>query len=141
MKQLLHNDISITKDDIPSEYFWSEEELKGTGSESAIGSLKDFACVYFRILSNEDSFTLDGNYFTVNADAVPTVALTDDKPTDVQHIISHAQLFYFYSKKGNNAAIQNVKMYGNAQRSSNTADGGGLIMCKEEGVNMSMALN
>ena len=135
---ILHNDIKITANDIPSEYFWSQEELGGTSSESAIGSLKDFACIYYRKLADNDTFTLEGNYFTVNAEELPTVELTEDKPTDSEHIISHAQLFYFYSNTGNKAAIQNIKMYGNAQRSSDTKDGGGVIMCKEEGVNMSV---
>ena len=134
---ILHDDIKITAADLPKEYFYSAAELNETDSDynSALGSLRDWLCVYNRNLSGDDSFTLEGNYFDINAEYVPTVVRTDHVITDPSHIVSHSQLFYFYSKVGNNVNIQNVRLNGNAQRSEEAKLGGGIIMCKKEGAN------
>ncbi len=61
----LHNDISVTEGDIPTQYFITAEEDSVGG---AVGHLRDGIAVYY-VMMNEN-FTLNGNYFTLDASAI-----------------------------------------------------------------------
>lgn len=62
----LHNDIEITQDDIPVEYFISEEEAKDMANDTfSAGTLRDFSFVYSHFLIDSD-FNFNGNYFNLD---------------------------------------------------------------------------
>ena len=137
---IMHTDLSITKNDIPSEYFYSKSEVSESDSDydRVIGSYKDNASVYYRNLSGNQTFRLEGNFFKLDASQFPTLVRSWNEITPADKIVSHAQLFYFYSNTGNVAEIQNIKLDGNAPRSELESLGGGIIMCKTEGVNFTI---
>ncbi|MBQ9071061.1 MAG: bacterial Ig-like domain-containing protein [Clostridia bacterium] len=74
---VLHNDINITKADLPAEYF------------EATGELKDFMSIFIRDMSVGD-FTIHGNYFTVYTYNIPSI-----KDNETHDKNSHTQLFRF----------------------------------------------
>lgn len=74
---VLHNDINITKKDLPAGLF------------AADGTLEDYTSIYFRDMSKGD-FTIYGNYYTIYSYDIPSIADTGDNN-------SHAQLFRFAS--------------------------------------------
>ena len=77
---VLHNDINITKADLPAEYF------------EATGELKDFMSIFIRDMSKGD-FTIHGNYFTVYTYNIPSI-----KDNEAGNKNSHTQLFRFENK-------------------------------------------
>ena len=125
---------------MPSSYFYSEDDLDPSDPDydRALGSLIDEYNIYYRSLSNDEKFTLEGNYFKLDATNFPTIVRSWRQITAIDKIVSHTSLFYFYSKTGNQAAIQNIKLDGNAPRSELVSLGGGIIMAKTEGVNFNI---
>lgn len=67
----LHGNLSITKEDLPEEYFVSQVEAnKNTPGDSySVGSLRDFAFLYMHYLN--DDFVINGNYFTLDFSDIP----------------------------------------------------------------------
>lgn len=113
---ILHNNISITRDDIPASQFWTASEVAGaTDAEKAVGTLKDSssirmsqnASIYNRELNadvnatNRETFTFEGNYFDISASDVPLIYREGDdgsaKTEDGGVIKSHTALFVIYS--------------------------------------------
>ena len=74
---VLHNDINITKNDIPAQYF------------ETTGELIDYASIYIRDIAKGD-FTIHGNYFTINSYNIPSI-----KDNENNNKNSHSQLFRF----------------------------------------------
>lgn len=62
----IHDDINIAKTDIPAEFFITEDECN---NNFAVGLLRDWSFIYSHAM--ESDFTLEGNYFTVDASALP----------------------------------------------------------------------
>lgn len=56
----IHNNILVSDDDLPEEYFITEEE-----SAYAAGSLRDFSLLYSHYLEEGQDFIINGNYFSV----------------------------------------------------------------------------
>lgn len=119
---LLQSNINITKDSMPSLYFFDASD---TGLP--LGRMRDTTEVYFRENSN---FIFNGNYFNIDTTNLPTagdvVAGWDN--------ISHSTLFkYVGSAAGSNAVFKNCSYFGNSPR-GNDADTykGGLIFFKFE---------
>ena len=146
---VLHNNIALTASDIPSCHIYDEERdadhFAGLSNEKKArlqGSLKDYSFILDRNLGDNGQFTFEGNYFTLDASAVPYVMKEsgDDNleilPTS---IVSHASLFRV---RGNASAdsttttedfhMNNVNLIGNLNRQENVESSGGLILAKFE---------
>ncbi len=57
----IHNDITITEADLPSEYIITASE-----NSYAAGTIRDWAYLYTRFLVQNETFNLSGNYFTLD---------------------------------------------------------------------------
>ena len=96
----LHNDIKITRNDVPADYFASSKESACT--EHAVGSLKDWAFVYPHYMPNvNSSFTFNGNYFDMDFSEFP-VSLSHNTSTMEYYTedtsityLSNSVFFYF----------------------------------------------
>ncbi len=66
----LINDIVVTDNNIPSDYFVSKEEMDaiGNGNSDVVGSLRDYSRIYTHLLDTD--FTLNGNLFSIDASSV-----------------------------------------------------------------------
>ncbi len=62
----IHDDINIAKDDIPEEFFITADECT---NDFAVGLLRDWSFIYSHAMDSD--FTLEGNYFTVDASQIP----------------------------------------------------------------------
>lgn len=148
----VHGDITLTKDDFPADYFWQESELSGVSELNksiVVGSLKDSRYIgdrsqntylMYRDLGKNGEFSIEGNYFTVDASGIPYIAI--EKETDAsdeihtESVISHTKLFYVlgdshtdeteYTEQAN---FNNLSFIGNLNR--NEADYSGGLICLE----------
>ncbi len=144
---VLQNNISITKDDIPSYFMYSAKDLKdnfGISETSPmykkyLGSLKDqYEGIYHRNFQDKDeTFSLYGNYFKLDASTLPLVKLeSGKKPTAGENdkVVSHTTLFKTKNiNEDNNKYIFNISdltIIGNASRRDDTSLSGGLIFHK-----------
>lgn len=119
---LLQANINITKDSMPSLYFFDESDVG-----LPLGRMRDTSEVYFR--ENSD-FIFNGNFFNIDTTNLPTAG---DVVSGWDNI-SHSTLFkYVGSASGNNAVFKNCSYFGNSPR-GNDADTykGGLIFFKFE---------
>ncbi len=133
---VLHDDISITPNDIPSEYFYTAEDVSESDGdyEMVVGSLLDYETIYYRYLENNEQFLFEGNYFTLKADQIPCVVRprAEVVAADVTKT-SHSQLFLFQKSAtttGEFVKVQNVNLVGNAPKVENVQKSGGLILNK-----------
>ncbi len=143
----LHSNISVTPNDIPSEYFIGEDEAKANGASKSAGSLRDCAEFYIHYLEND--FTFNGNMFKIDFSAIPWCRNNKDyKPfyfpdegADTHATPGHATAFVMANKsdESNNtkAYFINVEAIGNTANASLSATkgedllaAGGLIMIK-----------
>lgn len=143
---VLQDNISITKDDIPSYFMYSSDELKKLGySENDkiytkyLGSLKDqYEGIYHRNFQDKDeTFSLYGNYFKLDAIKLPLVKKQSDKDFeagDKSEVISHAALFKTRNINEDDKKyifnISDLTVIGNASRQEDTSLGGGIIFHK-----------
>lgn len=145
---IMHNDLSLTKEDIPSKYFYSEDEVSSSDPDygnwgyeldkdgnkvierKVIGSLRDYVTIYSRTLQENEKFTFEGNYFKFDVSELPTVVREDNKITPEGQGNSHSELFHFYGQPTEEATVKNVKFDGNAPRANDMALSGGLILMK-----------
>lgn len=144
---VLQNNISITKDDIPSYFMYSAKDLKDNYDinetspmyKKYLGSLKDqYEGIYHRNFQDKDeTFSLYGNYFTLDVSALPLVKLESGrKPTAGENdkVVSHTTLFKTKNiNEDNNQYIFNISdltILGNASRKDDTTLSGGLIFHK-----------
>ena len=117
---VLHRDLKLTSEHIPSGYMW--------GSEAAdkAGSLIDAKSIYTRDVPENGKFNIYGNYFTIDSSAIPAVKnLTHDGD------FSHAALFSFggdnnhapaeYWSQGK-VGIYDVYLLGNSQKTQDKED-------------------
>ena len=134
---ILHNDINITKEDVPDAYFYRENEISvskdNPNYNKILGSYKDWNVIYFRDFAKDSKFTLEGNYFTLNATSLPIVVKDNNSNEVPDHFISHGVLFRFEGEESGESAIQNTKLIGNAPRKDDATLSGGIIMAKVEG--------
>lgn len=134
-KLILHSNIALNKDSVPSYYFYQENELNKSDSDynRALGSMKDYKNMYFRNLNANETFTLEGNYFTINSSSFREVVREDNKISPEGEVISHATLMRFEGDEKGKAYIRNVNVIGNAPRVENAIKAGGQIFVKVEG--------
>lgn len=127
---VLHNSLTITMNDIPAGYIYGE-------SDGVLnGSLRDWKSIYSRNTAENASFVLYGNYFTIDASEVKLVNIEEHKKQDPSYgNTCHSALIAFggdnndhpTNKQGNNR-VDSLKLIGNANRSENTKNAGGLLM-------------
>ncbi len=140
---ILQSNIAITKDDLPSSFFYSREELDPTDAdfERAVGSLKDKREIFARGVLPDERFQLIGNCFTVNASAMPLVVRGEQ--TAVKGVVLGGSSLIGLENNGDvsqgssigSAIIKDVCFVGNSNRSGDGALAGGLINHKAGGVN------
>ena len=136
---ILHNDISLTDEDIPSEYFYSEAEVADdTDKEIATGSLKDRMDIFFRYIPEGETFVFEGNYFTLDCSRISLVVRAEGELYNALKLVdSHSQLMRMYSDDSIDSSfgtIRNINLKGNAEKTENTQKSGGLILVKGENV-------
>ena len=137
---ILQKDIKVTKDDLPSNYFYSAADAAAANDSRAVGSLHDWAYLYLHTTATD--VTVDGNYFELNLSEIPLVTREDHDNTPVGGVISHAAAFK--AIRGNDVKFQNINMSGNAKNATSDADniyGGGFIFVKAAGAATFTAYN
>ena len=125
---LLHENITITTKDIPSNFVYTTEEANAVSDSKAAGSLKDRLNLYTR--TSAEAITLNGNYFGLNVSQIPLVVREEGQTTPVGGVVSHAAIFKINNSK---ATFENLNITGNAKRATTDADtiyGGGAILVK-----------
>lgn len=139
---IMQGNISITKDDLPSIFFFNEEDLSTSDSDydRTLGSLRDSRDIFERGILPGETFEFIGNYFTIDASKLPLVTREGekgDKVSAVGSVVSHTTLFKLRGKNRSvedesqrgTATFKNLYMIGNSNRSDEN-DGklsGGLI--------------
>lgn len=154
---VLHKDIKITAEDVPSSYFYDSEKdvvytnaIDGTEITIPKGTkfLKEWTEVYRRV--STAPFVIEGNFFTLDTKSFPHIAspavFGADAKKDYGEDFSNATLFHFSTQDFDfnadpygvsmNVSVNNLSIMGNAKRDNLVdADGylasaGGLIFMK-----------
>ena len=96
---VLHGDMIITENDLPAGYLHGYKDANGV----ARVELYDYMDIYYRELAYGESFSVYGNFFTVNSYYVPTVistiAATSDRGFYNDDEVSNSQLFHFWGTR------------------------------------------
>ena len=131
---VLHRDMVLTADHIPSTYIW------GSDAVGHVGSLKDSKSLYTRDVPSNDYFNIYGNYFQISTynvgddapyDGAQTFPLVtkfehDHKVPEAERF-GHSALFSFGGDNDHNPAntmaqgkvtIENLSLKGNGQKTS-----------------------
>ena len=138
---ILQDNIKVTKDDIPSTFFYTADELKNANDNKAIGSMKDTCELYLYMgldsnSANQFDYSMDktlklyGNYFTIDFSAFPLVKRGWGEKTEEGKVISHATAFRC---QYGSLDFSDIKLLGNSKRAiteADTVNAGGLIMFK-----------
>lgn len=167
---VIHGNITITKDDIPTIHFYQESDVNTGdldygwytefengedpnpedlyGQDKVIGSLKDtegsdeegYRFIYSRDVANGTSFTLHGNFFTLDLSKMPLVVRENGEINSTGHgVDSHVATFAlwgdFSSKVTGSAEVRNIRWYGNAKKDNTDTNSGGVIGVKASSVN------
>lgn len=140
---ILHTNIEITASDVPSIFFYTQDEINSFGDsvknkENAVGSMKDWYDLYMRDLGENESFALLGNYYTLSTEHLREVVVDTDNygtPTGDVNLISHATLIKIRGAATATSKMANLHVIGNAPRTDNEVKSGGQILVKVEGSN------
>ena len=138
---VIQDDLKVTKDDIPSSFFYTADELKNANDSKAVGSMKDTCELYLYMGLNSQStsqtdFNRDntlkvyGNYFTIDFSGFPLVKRAWGEKTEEGKVVSHATAFRCHY---GSLDFSDLKIRGNSKRAITDADAvnaGGLIMFK-----------
>lgn len=132
---ILHNDMVLTMQDIPSDYYYKEGDSDIT-DDAMIGKLRTRKSIYTRDTKSGETFTLYGNYFQIDASQIELVPIEEMKATDPDtENFGHSAVFAAGGDNDNcpttlqgNVVIDTIKFMGNANRDEDTALAGGLLM-------------
>ena len=138
---ILQDNVKVTKDDIPSTFFYTAEELKNANDPKAVGSMKDTCELYLYCGLNSESanqyeynmnntLKFYGNYFTIDFSAFPLVRRGWGEKTEEGKVVSHATAFRC---QYGSLDFSDIKLLGNSKRAiteADTVNAGGLIMFK-----------
>ena len=157
---VLHGDIKVTADDAPASYFLTTDKdmtyKKTVNGETVTETVKagtrylvDCTDIYSRQLNPNESFTIEGNFFTIDLAGFPLVPSPavfdiegDDDTSDYGHDFSNATFIRLTSaetsSEDNYAKVNmaNLHLIGNAARDNwvdskdYLASAGGLIFIK-----------
>lgn len=153
---VLHCDLHLTAEDVPEAFFMTTTKdvvytNAVTGETKTIPAgtkyLKDWSNVYRRVLAPNETFVMEGNFFSISIAGFPLIASpavfglegdSDDYGSD----FSNADLFRFVNNNEvteenyANISLQNLNIIGNAARDNwvdadgNLVSAGGLIFLK-----------
>lgn len=143
---VLHENLAISASDIPSYFLYKEGDSDVNASDAdydrVIGSLRDYEYIFTRMTQKGDHFDLHGNYFNVDAGALPIIVRENGEVmADDKVVVSHSALFRIEcegTKEDCNetlASINNVNFLGNLKL-ENTSYTGGIILIKVDTQNM-----
>ena len=131
---ILHDNMILTTQDIPSAYLYKQGD---SDNDSALqGTLRDRVSIYTRDTAFGSTFTLYGNYFSIDASQIPLVNVARLKVLDPNRAaFAHSALISFGrdnaycpdTKQGDNT-VNSVKFVGNANRNEDEAGFGGIYM-------------
>ena len=162
---ILHNDISIRKENVPEIHFYKEGDVVNSIAlnkndidyDRALGSLKDsgsakdlIGAIYTRTLKAGETFTMEGNYFKISIQDMPLIVRGDGKVSETldKAITTHTTLFRFIPEKNQNGDfagdhtttnINNVAFYGNSKKSEIPALSGGMMCMKADSTNLNLS--
>lgn len=122
---ILHNNINITKDDIPDCHFFKSNEVSASDIDydRVVGSLKDsygtdpngrlhLQYIYYRTVASGEEFRFEGNYFQINIEDLPLIVRqangTDSgkvSQSSDDAITTHTALFGFAGATQNATSI------------------------------------
>ena len=101
----VHNNINITSEDLPSEFFITSKE---STDGYATGKLRDQLYIYSHYM--QDDFTLEGNYFTVSTKDLPVNGCVNNSGNEIltkngqPSEFGHTKLFDFVGYSVHNDA-------------------------------------
>lgn len=145
---IIQNDLVLTAENIPASFLYTAEEVAGeTNAKYLVGTLKEDPAtgIYHRHLAADDSFTLYGNYYNVDASGMPyvlkmssgwtTEVVFDSEGTIIEsNVISHASLFYVDAEATDaetaSCMVRDLDIVGNSPKSEDLIVQGGLIFFK-----------
>lgn len=128
----IHNNLTIKNENLPTYLFYKETDADSNTEIN--GSLRDYMTLYYRVLKDGESFSINGNYFSIDVQKVNKIKKFNGDGQKDQ--ISHAQLFKAFGKDTNSKdtshfEIKNINIIGNAEHSEKeTENAGGLIFVK-----------
>ena len=143
---ILHRNIILTWEDIPSVHTYAQPTQENPNQRFFVDRDSDrYGSVYVRYLTNEnDSFTIEGNFFTIDSSNLP-VAIREagnNEDTEGVPIVAHSTLFKVCGNETSGAIAQtqhfninNLSMLGNSNKSENNVNWGGIISFKIETCN------
>ena len=154
---ILHNNISITDADIPAIHFLTEAEVSTSDSDysRAVGSLKDstkddLGFIYKRVLASGETFTFEGNYFTLSAQDLSLIVRQEKSGVltpvgEGEALTVHTALFGFFGSTTNqnlsNYLLNNISLFGNTKKTDTTELSGGVIFMKTGHTNLTVYNN
>lgn len=112
---VFHEDMNITKDDVPGEYFYTAEELKGltqAQQELALGSNKDYTYMYMHTMSKD--LTVSGNYYNLDFSAMP-LSVRHRGTNDIMGEGGSVSHSCFFKVGDGNVTFKNLNITGNAK--------------------------
>lgn len=152
---ILQNDISITKEDVPDEFFWKKSdvgynEFQEKTDQTLEGSLKDiYAGLYNRKLSNGQKFNFIGNYFAIDLSSFPKMLVAIGRGSGVnvegdEYMTGHSVVFCnSLESKGagvetdTNIEWKNIYFIGNSELNADPRNSGGILLMKSKYANFS----
>lgn len=156
---ILQDNITITKDDVRKDAFWSESSPNYSGSlsnytdQTVIGSPIDTSedGIYHRTLADGETFNFLGNYFTIDAKSFPKMVLEFANPDNgvnvekSEYMTAHLSLFYNDALASNpNASTvnwSNIHFVGNGELNAKPENSGAIILSKAKVVNFNATNN
>ena len=129
---VFQNDITVTVEDLPANYFYTAEEAHALNDDKAAGSLVDYTFLYDRTIAGD--MTVEGNYFDLDLSNIPLVKRQRMKTTQTGEVVSHSSAFKAVA--GGDVVFRNINMTGNAGKATSDDDkvlGGGLTFVKGAG--------
>ncbi len=145
---ILQDNIFITKNDIPTKWFWTSSmanyaTYRGKTNQTLAGSMVDNrnGYVYSRKIANGEEFNFIGNYFAINAKDLPKMVINDDgDPINTgdkeSFMVAHTSLFKTGAKDeetttaGTQANWQNLLFIGNGELVDDPRNSGGVLLMK-----------
>ncbi|MBR3864026.1 MAG: hypothetical protein IKJ19_02780 [Clostridia bacterium] len=132
---VLHANIAVTPEGIPSSFLFNDGDSDLNPSDAdyarAKGSLRDYAYILRRNLQPNQHFDIHGNYFNVNASALPLVVRPNNKPVEEgATVIPHSSLLWIGCNdtqevcNATEATINNLNAIGNLQLLTTDTTGG-----------------
>ncbi len=142
---VLHTNLVLSTDNLPDCYFYDEEKdssaftgLSAEKKELLQGSLKDYSEIMSRMLKENGTFNFEGNYFTIDASALPFITQESGNPTMTiapTSVVSHAKMLVVEGLSSvdgttntENFTIKNANFTGNCNRQENSYSGGIILL-------------